>query len=147
MYHLSPVLSPHTCCQYLPWTASSGLVVHVQQHTSLHRCQDSLSSSALSNVQNNPTVQKLSTILTHHNTVDRNIKTWTRSRGSGTAVSCCNPSNRWRNSQSGGGRIQFSVGETIPGTCTCTMGDDVGLVTGVDVAPDREPKVSAAGLF
>lgn len=37
-----------------------------------------------------------------------------KSRGSGTAVSCGNPSNRWRkrwaNSQSGGGRIQFSVG-------------------------------------
>lgn len=43
--------------------------------------------------------------------------------------------------------FSFQLGETIPGTCSCTMGDDVRLVTGVDVAPDGELKVLAAGLF
>lgn len=78
----------------------------------LHSWQDSLPSSVLSNVQNNPTVQKLSTIPTRHKTVDRNKNT-AKPRRSKTAVSCGNPSNQWRkrwaNSHSGGGS-QFSVG-------------------------------------
>lgn len=79
-------------------------------------------------------------------TVDRNRKNTGKSRGSGTAVSCSNPSNRWR-TVSLEFSVSFQLSETIPGTSSCPMGDDFRLVTVVDVAPRGDPKVSAPGLF
>lgn len=111
-----------------------------------------LSSSLMSNVQKNTVPWRMSyrqdsttPAPTRHKTVDRNTKTGK----SATALSCGYPWNRRR--KRWGCWIQFpdhwDHSETLAGATLCTVGDDVRLVTGVDVPPDGGARVSAAGLF
>lgn len=110
------------------------------------------SSSLMSNVQKNPVPWRMSyrqdsatPAPTCCKTVDRNTN-----RGkSPTAPSCGYPWNCWR--KRWGCWIQFPDGwghsQTLAGATLCTVGDDVRLVTRVDVPPHRGARVSAAGSF
>lgn len=138
-----PPLSPLAPTYLLPVPSLSSIFRSACSCATTHRpplLSDSLSSSMLSNVQNNPTVQKISTNPTHHRSVDRNIKIRASPGGAEEPIPAVIH-------QIAGGKDGPAVSLTIPGTCSCTMGDDARLVTGVDVAPDGEPTVSAAGLF
>lgn len=132
-------------------TASSGLVVHVQQHT---RAPPLLSGFSLpSSCVEQRAEQSNGAEATDNSDAPQNCghKWGKHGRVQGGKRNSCFPAvihhiageqSVWRRQ-----KFSFQSSETAPGTCSGPLGDDVRLVTVVDVAPRGDPNVSAAGLF